>query len=134
MAVPRFWRKIPARYNLIGTECLTCEECYFPPRAMCPACRREGKIKKRKFKGIGEVITYTIIYSASEGFKRQTPYVLAIIRLNEGPCMTTQIVCDPDEIEIGMKVQSIFRKIAEKGLDGIICYGTKFEPIREKVT
>ena len=131
MAVPRFWRKISARYNLIGTECLTCEECYFPPRAMCPICRRGGKIKKRKFKGIGEVVTYTVIYSASEGFDRQTPYVLAIIRLDEGPCMTTQIVCDPNENEIGMKVQSVFRKIAEGGPDGVICYGTKFEPIKE---
>ncbi len=130
MTVPRFWRNIPARYNLVGTKCLTCEECYFPPRTTCPACRRAGKIVMHKFEGIGEVVTYTVIYSASEGFDGQTPYVLAIIKLDEGACMTAQIVCDPNEIEIGMKVQSIFRKIAEEGPDGVICYGTKFAPKR----
>ena len=130
MTVPRFWRNIPARYNLIGTKCLTCEKCYFPPRTTCPACRRAGKIEMHKFEGIGEVVTYTVIHSASEGFDRQTPYVLAIIRLDEGPCMTAQIVCDPNEIEIGMKVRSTFRKIAEEGPDGVICYGTKFVPKR----
>ncbi|MDI6639798.1 MAG: Zn-ribbon domain-containing OB-fold protein [Methanocellales archaeon] len=128
MAAPRFWRHIPARYNLIGTKCLTCGEYYFPPRTTCPACRRAGTIEECKFKGIGEVVTYTVIRSASDAFDRQTPYVLAIVRLEEGPRLTTQIVCDPDEIEIGMKVCAVFRKITEESSEGVICYGTKFMP------
>jgi len=131
MAVPRLWRHIPARYNLIGTECKTCGELYFPPRIMCPTCRRDGKIVERKFKGTGEVATYTIIYSASSTFRRQAPYVLAIIRLDEGPQLTGQIVCDPDEVKIGMKVRSVFRKLGEDGPEGVIYYGTKFVPITE---
>ncbi|MDD1653885.1 MAG: zinc ribbon domain-containing protein, partial [Methanomicrobiales archaeon] len=32
MSVARFWRKIPQRYNLIGTRCETCGTYFFPPR------------------------------------------------------------------------------------------------------
>ena len=30
MAVPRYWREIPARYNLIGKRCKICGNIYFP--------------------------------------------------------------------------------------------------------
>ena len=36
MSVARFWRKIPSRYNLVGTKCETCNTYYFPPRLICP--------------------------------------------------------------------------------------------------
>ena len=58
-----------------------------------------------------------------------TPYVLAIVKLDEGPQITTQIVMDPAQGEIGMKVKSVFRKIATDGESGIIHYGTKFVPV-----
>jgi uncharacterized OB-fold protein len=54
--------------------------------------------------------------------------VLAIIKLEEGPQMTSQIICDPKEVKIGLKVKSVFRKIATDGESGIIHYGTKFVP------
>ena len=58
MTVARFWRKIPQRYNLIGTKCETCGRHFFPPRTFCPDCRREGKIVDHKFAGKGTVVTY----------------------------------------------------------------------------
>ena len=56
------------------------------------------------------------------------PYVLAIIQLDEGPRLTAQVDCKPEEIYIGMRVKAAFRKILEEGEDGIIHYGTKFIP------
>ncbi|MDO5846055.1 MAG: zinc ribbon domain-containing protein, partial [Methanocorpusculum sp.] len=44
MTVARFWRKIPQRYNLVGMKCETCGSVFFPPRAFCPHCRRDGKM------------------------------------------------------------------------------------------
>gem|GEM_PF-4909922 len=38
-------------------------------------------------------------------------------------------VCDPFTIKIGMRVKSVFRKIATDGECGIIHYGTKFVPV-----
>jgi uncharacterized OB-fold protein len=129
MSVARFWRKIPQRYNMLGTRCDTCGRHFFPPRSFCPTCRRTGKIVDHRFAGTGTVVTYTVIHTANEQFELLTPYVLAIIRLDEGPRMTAQVVCDPKDIKIGMQVKSVFRKIASDGESGIIHYGTKFVPV-----
>lgn len=129
MSVPRFWRKIPQRYNLIGTQCTSCQSTFYPPRAFCPDCRRAGEIVPYRFEGKGEVVTFTVIRSASEAFEQQTPFVLAIIRLDEGPLVTAQIVVeDPGEARIGMRVRSVFRRIGSEGESGVIHYGTKFVP------
>ena len=129
MGVPSLWRHISARYNLVGTRCTTCGEYYFPPRTVCPACRRDGIIEEYQFKGTGKVVTYTVIHAVSEGHSGQIPYILAIIKLDEGPRLTGQIVnINPENIEIGMRVKRVFRKLGEDGDKGIIYYGTKFEP------
>ena len=129
MSVARFWRKIPQRYNMLGTKCETCGKHFFPPRTFCPDCRRAGKIVDYKFVGRGTIVTYSVIHTASEQYEALTPYVIAIVKLDEGPQITTQIVCRPDQVKIGMKVKSVFRKIATDGESGIIHYGTKFVPV-----
>jgi uncharacterized OB-fold protein len=129
MSVPRFWRRLRNVYNLIGTRCEKCGEYYYPPRNMCPTCRRSGKIIPFKFNGTGEVQTYTIVHSSTKDFEKHTPYILAIIKLDEGPCLTSQVICEPGEIRIGMKVKSVFRKLGEESQKGVIYYGTKFVPL-----
>jgi uncharacterized OB-fold protein len=134
-AVPRFWREIPQRYNLIGNQCEVCNKVYFPPRETCPYCRRKsmGKMKDVKFSGKGKVVTYTIIHEAPEDFEGQTPYPMAIIQLDEGPKLTAQIVdCKIEDVKIGMRVKSTFRKIQEDGYIGAIYYGYKFKPVGEE--
>ncbi|MDH7593582.1 MAG: Zn-ribbon domain-containing OB-fold protein [Methanomicrobiales archaeon] len=128
MSVARFWRKIPQRYNLIGTKCDNCGRYFFPPRTFCPVCRRNGRILEHQFKGTGKVVTYTVIRAASEQFEHFTPYVLAIIQLDEGPRLTAQVACPPDKAEIGMRVKKVFRRIGTDGSSGVIHYGTKFVP------
>jgi uncharacterized OB-fold protein len=128
MSVARFWRKIPQRYNLIGTVCKTCGRHFFPPRSFCPDCRRSGEIAEYKFKGTGTVVTHTIIRTASDQFEDLTPYALAIVKLDEGPRITAQIVCPPEDVKIGMRVKGTFRRIAADGPSGVIYYGTKYVP------
>lgn len=125
---PRFWRCIPQRYSLIGAHCTSCNEYYFPPRNVCPNCRRQAHLQEYRFKGQGCVVTYTTIYNATEDFERQTPYNLAIIELDEGPRLTGQVVCSPQEMKIGMRVKPVFRILGKEGDRGIIYYGTKFVP------
>ena len=62
-------------------------------------------------------------------FLRQKPYIIALLKLKEGPVITGQIVDTlPEEIDIGTKVRSVFRKISEDGKSGVIHYGYKFVP------
>lgn len=131
MAIPRFWREIPSRYKLMGTECGNCGKRYFPPRLICPQCHRKsaGKMKKVSFTGNGEVITYSVIHDAPKAFEMQVPYVIAIIEFEEGVRATGQIIdCEPEDVKIGMKVEPAFRKIGEEGKSGVIHYGYKFKP------
>jgi len=86
-----------------------------------------------KFKGTGIVVTYTVIYNSTEDFKRQTPYTLAIIKLDEGPRLTGQVIVDPEDVEIGMRVKPVFRILGKEGDRGIIYYGTKFVPVEGSV-
>jgi uncharacterized OB-fold protein len=85
-------------------------------------------VVEHQFKGTGTVVTYSIIRSASDQFNDLTPYVIAIIELDEGTRLTSQVICDIDEVYIGMPVKRVFRKLGQDGESGPIFYGTKFVP------
>ncbi len=131
MGVPRFWREQPQRYNLLGTRCANCEGVYFPPRQVCPKCRREsvGRMEPAHLDGTGTVVAATVVHQAAPGFEDQVPYALAIIELDEGCRLTSQVTdCEPEKVRPGMRVRNVFRKIQQDGAAGIIYYGTKFVP------
>ncbi|HLH86772.1 MAG TPA: Zn-ribbon domain-containing OB-fold protein [Thermoplasmataceae archaeon] len=127
--VSRFWRESVHRYRLVAHQCGNCKRIYFPPRDVCPICHRDsiGKMSEVALSGKGEIVSYTVVHEAPPTFTRQRPYVLAIVKLDEGPSITAQIVdADPGEVEIGKRVRSVFRRIAQEGETGIIEYGYKF--------
>lgn len=125
------WRLIPQRYNLIGTECKNCGEKYFPARRLCPNCRRLSNIKEIDYSGRGEIYTFTTIHTPSEGFEFMKPYSMAIVKLEEGPLITGQIVdCKPADLAIGKKVEMVFRKVMAEGPGGVINYGYKFKLLK----
>ena len=131
MAVPRFWREIQSRYNLVGTRCGNCGTLDFPPRTVCPKCGRKsiGKMEKVPLIGKGNIVSFTTVHQAPKGFDGMKPYLLAIVELQEGARLTSQIIdCDPADIAIGMPVESTFRKLGQDGDSGIIYYGYKFRP------
>lgn len=129
--IVRTWRHIQQRYNLIGSKCTNCDGVYFPPRVICPKCRRKGNIENIQFKGKGKIHSFSIVETPTDDFKTIAPYVVAIIELEEGTKLTSQLVdCDSNEIEIGDPVEMVFRKIREDGTDGVISYGFKFKPIK----
>lgn len=127
--VASVWRRIKAIYTIQGNMCETCGSYYFPPRPVCPECRRKGKLELYTFKGLGTIYSFTVVRQAPEDFKRQMPYVIAQVELDEGTRLTAQIVnVDIENVKIGMRVRACFRKIKEFGQGGIIAYGYKFEP------
>ena len=131
MAIPRFWREIPSRYNLYGSKCGSCGTLDFPPRSVCPQCGRRslGRMESVKLKGKGTVVSYTVIHEAPSQYEMMKPYVLAIIELEEGCRLTSQIIdVDPAKVRIGMPVEAAFRKLGQEGEAGIIHYGYKCRP------
>ncbi len=133
MSIARFWRETPRRYNLGGSRCTACGTVYFPPRPVCPTCPQHrqtiGRMAPFQLSGAGEVLSYTIVHEAAEGFEMQVPYVVALVRTLEGPVLAGQVVdAEPETVRIGLKVRATFRKLREEGPAGVIHYGYKFAP------
>ena len=129
MEIPRHWRLQKTRYRLLGEECGNCERKIFPPRDICPDCNRQAK-KPFQFKGKGEIYSHTTVYEAPEGFQEQTPYTLAMVKLEEGPMVTAQLTDLGDQKpQIGMPVEMVTRKLKDDTDErGMIIYGYKFRP------
>jgi uncharacterized protein len=134
MTVPRFWREQPQRYRLLGSECNRCGSIYFPPRPVCPECRREsvGKMAHRQLSGRGTILAHTVVHQPADGFDLQAPYVMAIVELEEGCRVMAQVIdVVPEAIKPGLAVEAAFRRIREDGASGVIYYGYKFRPTRQ---
>ncbi len=123
------WRKIGARYNLAGNECKNCGVSYFPPRIVCRKCGRNTKMVDKKFRGDGEIISFTKIRVPPDTFKDEAPYIVAVIQLEEGPKVEGHILETGKKVDIGTKVKVVFRKMYVDGEEGLIYYHYKFEPI-----
>ena len=69
------------------------------PRAFCPFCKAPDP-RWTASSGQGEIFSFSVARTA-------TPYVVAYVRLAEGPLMLTNIVdCDPDGVRIGQRVSA----------------------------
>ena len=129
MEVSRHWRLQQQRYGLVGEVCPHCTEKIFPPRDVCPNCGEEAKTLYT-FSGKGEVYSYTTIYDPPEGYTENAPYTVALVKLAEGPLVTAQLTdVNNDQVEIGMPVEMVTRKLREDGERGMLVYGYKFRPV-----
>lgn len=129
MDLPRHWRLKEQRYKLEGGECAACGQKLFPPREVCPHCKSRD-VKPYRFKGEGEVYSFSTVYQAPDGYAQEVPYVVALVKLDEGPLVTAQLTdVDSESAEIGMRVEMVTRKLTAYGEDGLIVYGYKFRPI-----
>jgi uncharacterized OB-fold protein len=134
-SVPMLWRRIKHVYNLVGRLCRTCDTKYFPPVPLCTKCRRKSDLIDFQLSGLGKIYSYTIVEDPPHGFKDLAPYVLAIVRLDEGPLVLSQIVdVDQENLKIGMSVQVAFRRIGDAGRAGVLRYAYKFRPLPEYAT
>jgi len=130
MSVPRYWREQLPRYRLIGKECTECKTRYFPARTVCK-CGSTSFVDY-KLSEKGEVITWTVIRNAPFGYEKYAPYVVALIELDDGLRILSQIVdVELNEVKPGLRVEAVFRRVKEDGSSGILQYGYKFRPIIE---
>ena len=130
MEVPRHWRLKKQRYALVGEVCPHCEAKIFPPRDVCPECSGEAKTAYT-FSGKGEIYSFTRMGNAPAGFEEQSPYTVALIKLEEGPIVTAQLTdLGENDVQIGMPVEMVTRKLrSDTDERGMLVYGYKFRPV-----
>lgn len=98
------------RGELLLQSCMRCLAVNFPPRAFCPACgcRELGTVRAS---GKARLLSYVVSARPAPGI--EAPYVLAIVRLEEGVQMMTNIVhCAGRErsLPIDMPLRVVFDK------------------------
>ena len=96
-------------------------------RISAPLAWRSNKLEAERKKGIVE--SFTKVWSSPNGFEHKVPYTLALIMLDNGPKIFSEIV-DSRDIKIGMNVESCVRKVYTDGNEGIISYGVKFRVVK----
>jgi uncharacterized OB-fold protein len=79
--------------------------------------------------GDGAIYSFTVVRQAPAGQEEQAPYILAMVKLAEGPLITAQLTdCDPQDVAIDMRVEMVTRRLRDLGPDGLIIYSYKFRP------
>jgi uncharacterized OB-fold protein len=97
-------------------QCGQCDANIFYPRVNCTECGSTD-LTDVAASGKGTVYTYTIARRPTHAaFADAGPYVIAVVELDEGPRLTTNIVgCEPEAVTIGMAVEVVFGDV----IDGI---------------
>lgn len=100
--------------RLLIQRCQDCGKAIFYPRSICPHCMSD-RIEWVRASGRGKVYSYTVVRRAPEQFAAETPYVVALVDLDEGVRMTTRVTgCPPEQVRIGMPVQVDFQTVSDE--------------------
>ena len=99
--------------RLVVQRCTSCGNVQLYARDRCLRCR--GPVEWVDASGRGRVYSFTVIrQNYQRPFRDQLPYVVALVDLDEGPRVMTNVVgCDPDDVYIGMAVQARFEPVSE---------------------
>lgn len=108
-----FWQAA-RRHRLEIQHCGACDRYVFYPRAACPDCGADA-LEWRRLCGRGRVYSYTIARVPTHpAFAGRLPLVIAIVALDEGPRITTNIIdCAPEAVHIDMAVEAVFCDLDE---------------------
>ena len=100
--------------RLVVQRCMTCGHHQLYARAHCLQCR--NPVQWVDASGRGTVYSYTVIrQNFSRAFRDLLPYVVALVDLEEGPRLMTNIVnCDPADVHIGAAVEVSFEPVSDE--------------------
>ncbi len=106
-----FWEGC-RRHELVIQRCEDCGVLIHYPKAICPGCQG-SQLGWVRASGLGRVHTYTVIHRAFHpGFAEEVPYVAAVIELDEGVRLLSNLAgVDPQDVHVGMPVEVFFEEV-----------------------
>lgn len=110
-----YWEGAKA-HELRIQYCTECKKHFFYPRIFCPTCMSDA-VEWRKVSGKGTLLTYVLAARPAPGFEDELPYAIAIVKLDEGPHLMSNIVnteLTPANLPAGMALEVVFEDIDEK--------------------
>lgn len=112
-----------AEKKLMGSKCKDCGVVYVPVRRLCTSCNN-ANMEWVEMSGKGKVAAFTSItvgtpFFVEKGYGRNKPYCFSVIKLDEGPMVSGQLVgvdeSKPDTISVDMPVKVKFLETEVKG-------------------
>lgn len=131
IVIPPSWRNRINRYQLIATKCRDCGRTSYPPSDICRYCGSRNIEKIPLINEKARLITWTIIYNAMDGFEERKPVILGILETIESHARIMAPLTDvlPEELQSGMLMEPVLRRIMEDGEAGLIHYGIAYRPL-----
>lgn len=108
-----FW-KAARDGRLALQKCHACNRAYFPPRPFCPNCSSRD-VSVFDAAGRATLYSYVINHRAAPGFS--APYAIAVVELEEGTRMMTNIIGipqTPEALELDMPLRVSFQKLTDE--------------------
>ena len=99
--------------ELLLQRCKECGKTYCPPRPFCPECASRS-VEAFKASGKGRLYSYIINHRPAPGFEDDAPYAIAVVELEEGPRLMSNIVeCEqtPEALQLDMALEVTFEKV-----------------------
>jgi uncharacterized OB-fold protein len=109
-----FWQRC-SEYILSVQCCDDCGHYQFYPRIFCTQCNGR-QLSWSTVTGRGTVRSFTICRRAvSKAYAAEGDYVVALIELEEGPTMMSNVVqCELESVSVGMPVEVCFEQWSEE--------------------
>jgi len=125
----KFFREI-MNGRILGARCDSCEITYVPPRTYCEKCFARLEDRYVEVGTKGQVHTFTLCYQSFDGTRRETPSIVAIIRIDgtDGGLVHWLGEVEFKEVYIGMPVEAVFKSEGER--EGSILDVKYFKPSR----
>lgn len=106
--IAEFWSELE-NGRLLLKRCNACGQIHYYPRAVCPFCL-SGNTDWMTSTGRGRVYSYSVMRRVPQ------PYCLAMVELDEGVTLMTNIVASVlDDVRIGAEVQLHVTKVEGGG-------------------
>ena len=94
-------------------RCRECQTYVFIPEPFCTECQSE-ELEWVESSGRGTLYSMTTVYRPQRP-EFEVPYTVAIVELEEGWHMLTNLVdCPPEEMRVGLPVEVTFRRMSEE--------------------
>lgn len=100
--------------KLLMPHCDACGSYWFPPSLLCPHCS-SAKWSWTATSGRGRIFSYVVYHRVYHpGFAGEVPYAVAVIELDEGPRMISNVIgIAPEKLSCDMRVEVAYQPITE---------------------
>lgn len=107
------WWDATRERRLLVQQCTGCGRYQHYPRALCVHCGH-AELAYREAAGTGTLYSFTVVHRAPGAAAPPVPYVVALVRLAEGPVVLTNVLAaDPDALACDAPVTLAWEPLAD---------------------